>query len=99
MSDATLTTPVGKPVVNPTQWARNTNRALIAMRNIWKNYQMGTEAGTHAGVSFDVHNGHTSPSRTFGFGQVDITEFDGCSITVPGEYWLTAERPEWTTTN
>ncbi len=92
MSDATLTTPVMDPVVQPSVTsAQHTPNALISMRDIWKTYQMGTEA-VHAlhGVSFDVHKGEyiaiIGPS---GSGKSTLMNLIGCLDTPSkGEYWL-----------
>jgi putative ABC transport system ATP-binding protein len=64
---------------------------LIAMRNIWKTYDMGAEK-VHAlhGVSFDVRRGEylaiTGPS---GSGKSTLMNLIGCLDTPSqGEYWL-----------
>ena len=96
MSDATLTTPVMDPVVQPSVTsAQHTPNALISMRDIWKTYQMGTEA-VHAlhGVSFDVHKGEyiaiIGPS---GSGKSTLMNLIGCLDTPSkGEYWLNGKN-------
>src|ERR687898_1679427 len=96
MSDATLTTPVMEPVVQPTATsAQHTPDALISMRNLWKTYQMGTEA-VHAlhGVSFDVYKGEyiaiIGPS---GSGKSTLMNLIGCLDTpTKGEYWLNGKN-------
>jgi putative ABC transport system ATP-binding protein len=96
MSDATLTTPVMEPVVqSPATGAQHSPDALISMRNLWKTYQMGTEA-VHAlhGVSFDVHKGEyiaiIGPS---GSGKSTLMNLIGCLDTPSqGEYWLNGKN-------
>ncbi len=68
---------------------------LISMRNIWKTYQMGTEA-VHAlhGVSFDVRKGEyiaiIGPS---GSGKSTLMNLIGCLDTASqGEYWLAGKN-------
>ena len=74
---------------------RPASAALIAMRNIWKTYQMGTEE-VHAlhGVSFDVHKGEyiaiIGPS---GSGKSTLMNLIGCLDTPSqGEYWLNGKN-------
>src|SRR5213080_5197305 len=68
---------------------------LIAMRNIWKTYDMGAEK-VHAlhGVSFDVRRGEylaiTGPS---GSGKSTLMNLIGCLDTPSqGEYWLNGKN-------
>jgi len=68
---------------------------LIAMRDIWKTYDMGAEK-VHAlhGVSFDVHRGEylaiTGPS---GSGKSTLMNLIGCLDTPSqGQYWLNAKN-------
>ena len=70
-------------------------KMLISMRNIWKTYQMGTEA-VHAlhGVSFDIPRGEyiaiIGPS---GSGKSTLMNLIGCLDTPSqGEYWLNAKN-------
>ena len=96
MSDATLTTPVMEPVVQrAATTAQHNPESLISMRNLWKTYQMGTEA-VHAlhGVSFDVHKGEyiaiIGPS---GSGKSTLMNLIGCLDTpTQGEYWLNGKN-------
>lgn len=96
MSDATITTPVMEPVVRPaTLGAQQNPEALISMRDLWKTYQMGTEA-VHAlhGVSFDVYKGEyiaiIGPS---GSGKSTLMNLIGCLDTATkGEYWLNGKN-------
>ena len=69
--------------------------SLIAMRNIWKTYDMGAEK-VHAlhGVSFDVRRGEylaiTGPS---GSGKSTLMNLIGCLDTASqGEYWLNGKN-------
>ena len=68
---------------------------LIAMRNLWKSYDMGSEK-VHAlhGVSFDVKRGEylaiTGPS---GSGKSTLMNLIGCLDTPSqGEYWLNGKN-------
>ena len=68
---------------------------LIAMRNLWKTYDMGAEK-VHAlhGVSFDVKRGEylaiTGPS---GSGKSTLMNLIGCLDTPSqGEYWLNGKN-------
>src|ERR1041384_7224635 len=68
---------------------------LIAMRDLWKTYQMGAEQ-VHAlhGVSFDVHKGEyiaiIGPS---GSGKSTLMNLIGCLDTPSkGEYWLNGKN-------
>ena len=96
MSNATVTTPLMEPVVHPSALGTQHNpEALISMRNLWKTYQMGTEA-VHAlhGVSFDVHKGEyiaiIGPS---GSGKSTLMNLIGCLDTPSqGEYWLNGKN-------
>jgi len=69
--------------------------SLIAMRNLWKTYDMGAEK-VHAlhGVSFDVQRGEylaiTGPS---GSGKSTLMNLIGCLDTPSqGEYWLNGKN-------
>ncbi len=97
MSDVTLaTTPLSEPVVHQTQVrVAHDPASLISMREIWKTYQMGTEA-VHAlhGVSFDVKKGEyiaiIGPS---GSGKSTLMNLIGCLDTASqGEYWLNGKN-------
>lgn len=97
MSNATLTTtPVLEPVMHPSALGTQHNpEALISMRDLWKTYQMGTEA-VHAlhGVSFDVRKGEyiaiIGPS---GSGKSTLMNLIGCLDTpTKGEYWLNGKN-------
>ena len=70
-------------------------QVLIAMRNLWKTYDMGAEK-VHAlhGVSFDVKRGEylaiTGPS---GSGKSTLMNLIGCLDTPSqGEYWLNGKN-------
>lgn len=96
MSDVTLATvPTAQVLQQPHPDGRRDPRTLIAMREIWKTYQMGTEA-VHAlhGVSFDVHKGEyiaiIGPS---GSGKSTLMNLIGCLDTPSkGEYWLNGKN-------
>jgi len=94
MAEATATT---SPTSSEVSFRPNVSAAdgkadvLIAMRNLWKTYDMGAEK-VHAlhGVSFDVKRGEylaiTGPS---GSGKSTLMNLIGCLDTPSqGEYWL-----------
>ncbi len=95
MAEATLTTSsatVVQPEL-PSQDGKSTS--MIAMRNIWKTYDMGAEK-VHAlhGVTFDVRRGEylaiTGPS---GSGKSTLMNLIGCLDTPSqGEYWLNGKN-------
>ena len=96
MSDVTFASPV-EAIINATTPSVNGKKpsTLIAMRNIWKTYQMGAES-VHAlhGVSFDVHKGEyiaiIGPS---GSGKSTLMNLIGCLDTPSqGEYWLAGKN-------
>ncbi len=94
MSDATLTS-TAEPIVQHGEQVRSDPTVLIAMRDIWKTYQMGTEQ-VHAlhGVSFEVHKGEyiaiIGPS---GSGKSTLMNLIGCLDTPSkGEYWLNSKN-------
>jgi putative ABC transport system ATP-binding protein len=97
MSDVTLAAPPTEQVMG--QSANGNGRAevtsLIAMRDLWKTYEMGSEQ-VHAlhGVSFDVRKGEyiaiTGPS---GSGKSTLMNLIGCLDTPSkGEYWLNGKN-------
>jgi putative ABC transport system ATP-binding protein len=96
MSDATLTITPPESVTTPrTEIDGHNPKMLISMRNIWKTYQMGTEA-VHAlhGVSFDIPRGEyiaiIGPS---GSGKSTLMNLIGCLDTpTQGEYWLNGKN-------
>jgi putative ABC transport system ATP-binding protein len=96
MSDATLTlTPTEKVITSRSEVDGHNPSMLISMRNIWKTYQMGTEA-VHAlhGVSFDIPRGEyiaiIGPS---GSGKSTLMNLIGCLDTpTSGEYWLNGKN-------
>jgi putative ABC transport system ATP-binding protein len=96
MSDVTLATLPTQAEIQPAQEnGKYRPTALIAMRDIWKTYQMGTEE-VHAlhGVSFEVHKGEyiaiIGPS---GSGKSTLMNLIGCLDTpTKGEYWLNGKN-------
>src|SRR5918997_6701827 len=96
MSDATLTiSPVENVINSRTEVDGHDPSMLISMRNIWKTYQMGTEA-VHAlhGVSFDIPRGEyiaiIGPS---GSGKSTLMNLIGCLDTPSqGQYWLNGKN-------
>src|SRR5437764_3019903 len=98
MAEATIETPAISPtlVVKPDLPSADGKAGqLIAMRNIWKTYDMGAEK-VHAlhGVSFNVQRGEylaiTGPS---GSGKSTLMNLIGCLDTPSqGEYWLNGKN-------
>src|SRR5687767_15796638 len=96
MSDVTLATLPTQAEIQPAQEnGKHHPTALIAMRDICKTYQMGTEE-VHAlhGVSFDVHKGEyiaiIGPS---GSGKSTLMNLIGCLDTpTQGQYWLNGKN-------
>ncbi|MFN2532218.1 MAG: ABC transporter ATP-binding protein [Pyrinomonadaceae bacterium] len=95
MSDVTLTAPNEAAIQPQASVNGHDPQSLISMRNIWKTYQMGTEA-VHAlhGVSFDVPKGEyiaiIGPS---GSGKSTLMNLIGCLDTPSqGEYWLNGKN-------
>ena len=95
MSDVTFASPV-ETVINATPSVNGREPStLIAMRNLWKTYQMGAES-VHAlhGVTFDVRKGEyiaiIGPS---GSGKSTLMNLFGCLDTpTQGEYWLAGKN-------
>src|SRR5947199_2674312 len=98
MAEATIETPAVSPtlVVKPElPSADGKANSLIAMRDLWKTYDMGAEK-VHAlhGVSFDVRRGEyvaiTGPS---GSGKSTLMNLIGCLDTPSqGQYWLNGKN-------
>src|SRR5438094_5270186 len=98
MAEATIETPAISPgvIVKPDLPSAGSKAGeLIAMRNIWKTYDMGAEK-VHAlhGVSFDVRRGEylaiTGPS---GSGKSTLMNLIGCLDTASqGDYWLNGKN-------
>src|ERR671915_583765 len=96
MSDATLTLSPPESEIKPqTQVDGHDPSMLIAMRDIWRTYQMGSEE-VHAlhGVSFDVQKGEylaiIGPS---GSGKSTLMNLIGCLDTPSqGQYWLNGKN-------
>jgi putative ABC transport system ATP-binding protein len=97
MSEAAVTTTASPGVIARPEMPSSDGKAglLIAMRNIWKTYDMGAEK-VHAlhGVSFDVRRGEylaiTGPS---GSGKSTLMNLIGCLDTPSqGEYWLNSKN-------
>src|SRR3977135_4207039 len=98
MTEATVATSETSSgvVVQPTLPADDSKKdLLIAMRDLWKTYDMGAEK-VHAlhGVSFDVRRGEyvaiTGPS---GSGKSTLMNLIGCLDTASkGDYWLNGKN-------
>src|SRR5216117_2509401 len=98
MTEATVATapPASSVVVRPElPSADGKANSLIAMRDLWKTYDMGAEK-VHAlhGVSFDVRRGEyvaiTGPS---GSGKSTLMNLIGCLDTASqGDYWLNGKN-------
>src|SRR6059036_2298926 len=98
MAEATIETPAISPtlVVKPElASADGKANSLIAMRDLWKTYDIGAEK-VHAlhGVSFDVRRGEyvaiTGPS---GSGKSTLMNLIGCLDTPSqGQYWLNGKN-------
>src|ERR671915_560705 len=95
MSDATLTLSPPESEIKPqTQVDGHDPSMLISMRNIWKTYQMGTEA-VHAlhGVSFDIPRGeYVAIIGPSGSGKSTLMNLIGCLDTpTQGRYWINSK--------
>lgn len=97
MSEVTLAPPPTEGVLSPSTNGdgRPEVASLIAMSDIWKTYEMGSEK-VHAlhGVSFEVRKGEyiaiTGPS---GSGKSTLMNLIGCLDTPSqGEYWLNGKN-------
>jgi putative ABC transport system ATP-binding protein len=97
MSNVIVTSPATEEVLGPSANGnkRSEVASLIAMRDIWKTYEMGSEK-VHAlhGVSFEVRKGEyiaiTGPS---GSGKSTLMNLIGCLDTPSeGEYWLNGKN-------
>src|SRR5438045_577822 len=96
MTEATVATSERTAIfAKPNLSADGKAEVLIAMQNIWKTYDMGSEK-VHAlhGVSFEVHRGEylaiTGPS---GSGKSTLMNLIGCLDTASqGDYWLNGKN-------
>jgi putative ABC transport system ATP-binding protein len=95
MTEATITTSPAAVVRPQSPNGDGKSTVLIAMRDLWKTYDMGAEK-VHAlhGVSFDVHRGEylaiTGPS---GSGKSTLMNLIGCLDTPSqGQYWLNGKN-------
>jgi putative ABC transport system ATP-binding protein len=93
MNEAVLTQPMinEKVVARPTDVTVASAGAMISMREIWKTYQMGSEA-VHAlhGVSFEVQKGeYVAIIGPSGSGKSTLMNLIGCLDTPSqGEYFI-----------
>ena len=95
MTEATITTSPAAVIQPQSPNGDRKSTVLIAMRDLWKTYDMGAEK-VHAlhGVSFDVHRGEylaiTGPS---GSGKSTLMNLIGCLDTPSqGQYWLNGKN-------
>jgi putative ABC transport system ATP-binding protein len=95
MTEATVTTSPVATIQPQSPNGDGKSTVLIAMRDLWKTYDMGAEK-VHAlhGVSFDVHRGEylaiTGPS---GSGKSTLMNLIGCLDTPSqGQYWLNGKN-------
>jgi len=95
MTEATITTSPAAVIQPQSPNGDGKSTVLIAMRDLWKTYDMGAEK-VHAlhGVTFDVHRGEylaiTGPS---GSGKSTLMNLIGCLDTPSqGQYWLNGKN-------
>src|SRR6188508_1781040 len=98
MTEATIETPQTSTSAMPKPEVSSSNgktQVLIAMKNIWKTYDMGAEK-VHAlhGVSFEVHRGeYVAIIGPSGSGKSTLMNLIGCLDTpTQGQYWLNGKN-------
>jgi putative ABC transport system ATP-binding protein len=95
MTEATIERTQASTLPRPEVSSNGKPQVLIAMKEIWKTYDMGSEK-VHAlhGVSFEVHRGeYVAIIGPSGSGKSTLMNLIGCLDTPSqGEYWLNGKN-------